>query len=345
MGGRHSTATHHHNTAALTARQQVTLYRDALRLSRARDRGDATAAGDGADGRADGRAAAADGRADDPATRAVLRRALRHVEAEDREDGNVAPAAASATSLAHPQPTPTECAVCMADFDTTTPAFKLSGCGHGVLCRGCTRAYAKQSIADAGCFPWLTCPAAGCAHRIAPDDLVRLGGGVALSLATTLTRKQVVKFPEWTPCQAEGCAFGFFLDGKTGGAPGLRRCGVCRTRQRVRRKKEEPDDCVKQMIASGALRPCPKCGRHSMKDRGVCNVIQCMKCSCYWNWRTRETGRSYHELKVKGRKDGTLWESGELSYQQSLESSDKEAFKKLLKANGIKYKEGYKRGS
>ena len=51
-------------------------------------------------------------------------------------------------------------------------------------------------------------------------------------------------------------------------------CQVCNTYQKVRRKKEEPDESLKQMIAEGKLRPCPKCKMLTMKEFGVCNVVR-----------------------------------------------------------------------
>lgn len=311
-------------TGPLTARQQVELYRDALRLSSARA---------GAD-----------------AVKHVLERARAHVEAEDVEEGH---RQLTPRAQINSQPTEPACAVCMSEFveDGLQP-FRVDTCGHTVLCCKCAQEYCLQKIKDNECFPWLTCPAAGCPARLSSRDLLCLVDGTAhetkvkvpLLLVTKLGQKSVVKFPEWVPCKNATCGFGFFLDGnKRSGR--WRRCKICKTSQRPRLKTVEPDDTIKKMIADGSLRPCPKCNRNSMKDRGVCNVIQCMKCSTYWNWRTRETGRSYAELKAKSRKDGTLWESGELGYQQHLESTDKAAFRRLLQQNGIAYNPNYKRGS
>ena len=149
----------------------------------------------------------------------------------------------------------------------------------------------------------------------------------------------VVKYPEWVPCKKKFSRLGFSLTAKADGSSVVKSAGGANALAACSRFSDPAPDC------RPGIRPCPKCGRQSMKDRGVCNVIQCMKCSTYWNWRTRETGRSYAELKAKSRKDGTLWEPGELSYNQNLEASDKSAFQALLKANGIKYDPNYKRGS
>jgi len=122
-------------------------------------------------------------------------------------------------------------------------------------------------------------------------------------------------------------------------------CAVCEKEQKVEKKKEELDDEFKKMITEGKLRTCPKCNHLTMKEYGVCNVIECMKCAIWWNWKTRETGRSSRELKEKARGNGTLWEAGELAYQQKLEQSNPEEFKRLLERSGIQYNPNYVRGT
>lgn len=82
-----------------------------------------------------------------------------------------------------------------------------------------------------------------------------------------------------------------------------------------------------------------------MKDKGMCNVMHCGKCGIYWNWKTRETGTSSSQLKNKARRNGTLWEPGELRYQQELQRNNLPEFKKLLERNGIKYDPNYVRGT
>jgi len=77
----------------------------------------------------------------------------------------------------------------------------------------------------------------------------------------------------------------------------------------------------------------------------VCNVINCATCNCWWNWRSGEVGRSSAELKQRARMAGTLWEPGELAYQQGLQRSDPGAFKALLERNGVEYNPNYVRGT
>ena len=42
--------------------------------------------------------------------------------------------------------------------------------------------------------------------------------------------------------------------------------------------------------------------------------------------------------------NGTMWEPGELHYQLKLQREDPEAFKQLLKRNGIEFNPNYVRG-
>ena len=72
--------------------------------------------------------------------------------------------------------------------------------------------------------------------------------------------------------------------------------------------------------------------------------VYCGQCGIYWNWRTRETGNSSTEMKSRARQQGTLWEPGELQYQQYLQKTNLKEFIKLLERNGIKYDPNYRRG-
>lgn len=130
----------------------------------------------------------------------------------------------------------------------------------------------------------------------------------------------------------------------TGKGP-LRCCGVCGLQQRWKRREQELDSEFRKMIEAGTLRPCPVCNHLTMKEYGVCNVIECAMCSIWWNWATRETGQSSHLLKGRARRRGTLWQPGELGYQRKLERDEPEAFKALLERNGIKYDPNYTRGT
>lgn len=162
--------------------------------------------------------------------------------------------------------------------------------------------------------------------------------------------KLIVRYPEWMPCSGstndgEECKFGFLVSDTIEGKRVA--CEVCSCRQIVARKliAEEDDEALCKMLAEGTMRKCPSCQLVTMKEFGVCNVIQCEKCSIWWNWRSFETGRNSRELKQKARMSGTLWEPGELDYQRTLERSDPAAFKSLLERNGVAYDPNYTRGT
>lgn len=81
----------------------------------------------------------------------------------------------------------------------------------------------------------------------------------------------------------------------------------------------EFDEGFKEMLKSGKIRKCPKCDFAHMKDKGLCNVLQCGKCKIWWNWRSREMHNTQKGLKEIARRNRTLWEPGELEYQMKLE--------------------------
>lgn len=66
------------------------------------------------------------------------------------------------------------------------------------------------------------------------------------------------------------------------------------------------------MINAGTLRECPSCRHLTMKEKGICNVIHCVKCGIWWNWRTRDQGHSERDMKQRARAAGTLWERGNI---------------------------------
>jgi len=123
-----------------------------------------------------------------------------------------------------------------------------------------------------------------------------------------------------------------------------KKCEQCGFSQIVSRNPIKSDEGFQALLESGTLRLCPKCEFPTMKDKGLCNVMQCGQCGIWWNWRTYEFGSSSRDLKNTARMEGTLWEKGELQYQQRLERQNPEEFKKLLESNGIKYDPNYVRG-
>jgi hypothetical protein len=70
----------------------------------------------------------------------------------------------------------------------------------------------------------------------------------------------------------------------------------------------------KKMIKSGQLRECPTCRHLTLKEKGLCNIIECAKCGIWWNWKTREQGHNGQDMKQRARMNGTLWEPGNKTY-------------------------------
>jgi len=129
----------------------------------------------------------------------------------------------------------------------------------------------------------------------------------------------------------------------------LKKCEHCGLLQEVKPAHDPAaaaaaDSTVDEMIKAGTLRPCPSCQAFQMKDKGMCNVMQCHNCQIWWNWRDRTTGKNPQALKDKARREGTMWEAGELQYQLRLQQENPEAFKELLRRNGIEYNPNYVRG-
>ena len=69
----------------------------------------------------------------------------------------------------------------------------------------------------------------------------------------------------------------------------------------------------KKMIQAGTLRECPTCRHLTLKEKGLCNIIECAKCGIWWNWRTQEQGHNGKDMKQRARMNGTLWEPGKFS--------------------------------
>ncbi|ETO14500.1 hypothetical protein RFI_22860 [Reticulomyxa filosa] len=145
----------------------------------------------------------------------------------------------------------------------------------------------------------------------------------------------------WFPCPTGKCKYGFVF--KTTESEKTAVCDACDVKHTIKRK-EERDEGFNEMLKEGKIRLCPACKFPHMKDYGLCNVLQCGKCNMWWNWRTLEFAKTSKELKDKARAERTLWEPGELEYQMKLEKENPEAFKELLKRNGIEYNPNYARG-
>ena len=211
----------------------------------------------------------------------------------------------------------------------------------------------------------MRCQAIGCEIELPVADVAAASTchPTLLPLATLaelpliFLRKLLVRNPEWVPCTNTGggglfgrggggapCPYGFLVNAQNENK--RVKCPLCARAQKVVRVAAAPDPALDAMVADGTMRPCPKCRFLTLKEFGVCNVIQCQQCAIWWNWSSpHETGRSAKELKARARRSGSLWGAGELSFQQTLQQTDPAAFKALLERNGIAYDPNYQRGT
>ena len=240
----------------------------------------------------------------------------------------------------------TECQVCYNEFDEMTDEMPvtMSVCKHTTTCVPCFNKYVELRVKDKDVVPWIPCPAESCSHPIHARDLAaNVDLAPLVDLCVHFIEKQLARHPEWVSCKAEQCPYGFVIHNT--GTTSSEVCRVCGLKQDVNREKPELDGEFKRMIEEGKMRDCPKCGEYTIKEYGICNVIECAKCGIWWNWRTRDTGTNSRQLKAKARSNGTLWGKGELRYQMDLQRNDPQAFKALLERNGVKYDPNYVRGS
>ena len=215
-------------------------------------------------------------------------------------------------------------------------ALTLPGCQHYQVCTTCMAGHIESKVTSADVAAWVSCPHEKCTTPLHPNVLCYPGlltTELLLRLLLGYLTKLLSRSTAFVRCSTSHCLYGFVhLDKKKQ----TRACPLCHKEQAVERGSEgELDESFKRMIASGTLRACPTCSHFTLKEKGICNVIECAKCGVWWNWRTRETGKSGTELKAKARAMGTLWEQGELQYQMELERRQPDEFKKLLERNGM----------
>jgi len=223
----------------------------------------------------------------------------------------------------------------------------MGSCQHEMICEDCFHQYLIVRIRDSEIMPWIVCPAESCSipcHVKTILDHGRLKSTELLQFISTYMNKKLARNENFISCQTAGCLSGFLQFGKPKKEHVT--CDICQTKQTVEKGKDgELDAEFEKMIKDGQLRECPACKLLTMKEKGLCNVIECTRCGIWWNWRTKETGRDAKELKQRGRYNGTLWEPGELAYQQYLQRSNLPEFKALLERNGVKYNPNYIRGT
>jgi len=240
-----------------------------------------------------------------------------------------------------------ECQVCNTEIDNEKCRMVTMKqyCNHAMICEDCFQIYLKTKIKDEDVIPWLPCPAPNCLQPIHPHLLMKLDNKDLLNFSGSFIRKHLARNPNWIPCRNDkNCRYGFVVL-KNDEQECTKKCERCSYSQVVSRNPIKSDQGFQEMLKIGALRLCPKCEFPTMKDKGLCNVMQCGQCGIWWNWKTREFGTNSRDLKNKARARGTLWEHGELQYQQILQRENPDEFKKLLERNGIEYDESYIRGT
>ena len=221
--------------------------------------------------------------------------------------------------------------------DDSIYALTLPGCQHDQVCLTCLSGYIESKVASADVAAWVSCPHPTCSSPLHPTVLCYpdlLTTDVQLRLLLGYLTKLLSRSTAFVRCSTSQCPYGFLRLEAKGKETAV--CPLCHKEQTVERGGEgELDESFKKMIASGTLRACPTCSHYTLKEKGICNVIECAKCGVWWNWRTRDTGKNGTELKARARAMGTLWEHGELQYQMELERRNPTEFKALLERNGM----------
>jgi len=238
-----------------------------------------------------------------------------------------------------------QCESCLSEFDEKETVRQEFTC-HANICKQCCGNWIRAKISEENVIPFVRCPAEDCDYAIPAfvytDKGLKLKTADLYKMVSVYCEKQLARNSNWVSCcNTKSCKYGVLLQLNENEKE--IECDNCATKQTVKRKTEF-DEGFKEMLKSGKIRKCPKCDFAHMKDKGLCNVLQCGKCKIWWNWRTREMHNTQKGLKAIARANRTLWEPGELEYQQKLERDDPAAFRHLLESNGIKYDPNYVRG-
>ncbi|CAF1325124.1 unnamed protein product, partial [Adineta ricciae] len=229
----------------------------------------------------------------------------------------------------------TTCQICL---DENLPMVTMKSCGHCVLCADDFNQYLRSRIHAGDILPWIPCPAESCSVPCHADNIVRdaqLTYSDLLIFLTEFMFKKLCRNPNFITCT--NCQKGGFIQL---GPPKKETvtCQICNKQQTIEKGSGgDLDTGFQQMIQSGQIRECPTCRHLTLKEKGLCNIIECAKCGIWWNWNTREQGHNGSDLKQRARINGTLWEPGELRYQRDLERNNPEEFKALLERNDKMY--------
>jgi hypothetical protein len=201
-----------------------------------------------------------------------------------------------------------------------------------MICADDFHQYLMTRIRDGEILPWIPCPAEICHVPCDAQNIIRDGRltkAELLSFVTTYMQKKLSRNENFISCS--NCSLGGFLQLGPSKKEQVR-CSICDVQQTIEKDgKRELDFGVlirvlsrhgvsivvvlllvefKDMIRLGTLRERPACRQLTLKEKGVCNVIECVKCGVWWNWRTREQGHSEKDLKHRSRMNNTLWEPG-----------------------------------
>ena len=215
-----------------------------------------------------------------------------------------------------------------------------------MICQSCFMQHLKIKIKSDEIMPWILCPSEDCKAPVSIQLLLtHLSTQELYTFCTLFIRKHLMRNRNWIQCKTKQCQFGWVIKGGDVSKEYNLKCKACQRPHRVSKNPIASDEGFTELIKSGLLKLCPKCALPTMKDKGMCNIMNCGKCAIHWNWRTKETGTSSAALKNKARGSGSLWEPGELAYQQNLQQSNLPEFVKLLERNGIKYNPKYVRGT
>ncbi|ETO07901.1 hypothetical protein RFI_29491 [Reticulomyxa filosa] len=181
-------------------------------------------------------------------------------------------------------------------------------CNHAMICEDCFKHYLKSKVKDEDVLPWLCCPFPNCFQPIFSHLLFEtLDREELCKFAKSFLLKHLARNPNWIKCQnTKECRYGFVvLQSKEDEKK--RHCACCGFAQTVSRNPIKSDQGFQELLKSGVLRLCPKCQFPTMKDKGLCNILQCGQCGIWWNWNNYEFGTSMRDLKNKARAQGTLW--------------------------------------
>ena len=216
------------------------------------------------------------------------------------------PAPAKARSRSKQRKTQVVCEVC---YETIVPiavdsrdeakrgdaelALTMPVCGHNHVCNSCMGGYLTSRISSNDVAAWLPCPHPDCAQPVPPSVLTYPGllpPSTLLLLLQSFLLKSLARSTAFIPCTTSLCPYAFL---SVGAAAVKLTCPLCSQQQTVQRGKvEELDASFKQMIKEGTLRGCPACSHYTMKEKGICNVLECAKCGvCLTSSRVHSTIR------------------------------------------------------